>query len=668
MPDSDITSRPSEAAGASAELSALRERLFVSEQRCRDAEAERNLLASVFESARDAIWIWKADGTITAWNAQAERLLGYAATEIVGKSLLTLVPPERQAVAGEAMAKLRDGGWYGQYETVRLRRDGGRLPVELTVSPVRDPSGAVAAAATFCRDISERRKVEDLLSRRMKELAALYRLADRLQRTVSLQGICRAALDAIAAALGCERASILLLDEHAVMRFVAWRGLSESYRAAVDGHSPWDARARNPAPICIPDIELADEPDALKRVVHAEGIRALAFIPLVSRGKLIGKFMTYYRSIHAFERDEIDVALTIARQLSFSIQRQRADAERSRAEALLLESERRFKTLTAEAPVGIFETDPEGHCLYVNERWCRLAGLSAGEAAGHGWTDAIHPEDRRRVSEDWYRCAREGSPFLSEYRFRTPSGTVAWLKGSAQPMRDEKGAVRGYIGSVMDITDHKLAAQRQMVLINELNHRVKNTLATVQAIAAQTARADRAGPEVQNALEARLLALSAAHGVLTEQRWEGADIRDIVAQCLLPHAPARRIRIEGPTIRLCPKAAVAIAMGIHELATNALKYGSLSNEAGKVDLLWRVSQPDLFRLEWKETGGPPVRPPERRGFGSRLIERTLAHDLDGRISLRFEPQGVTCTIEGSLASIDSRSSDSPMSAVEAELH
>lgn len=199
-------------------------------------------------------------------------------------------------------------------------------------------------------------------------------------------------------------------------------------------------------------------------------------------------------------------------------------------------------------------------------------------------------------------------------------------------------------------TERFRAEEQRTVLINELNHRVKNTLATVQAIATQTLRGTGADPTLQERLEARLIALSDAHDILTQENWEGAEIRQVVSKALLPHASSERMKVKGLTMRLSPKAAVAVAMGIHELATNAAKYGALSNGTGLIDLRWEVNKAKLitWKLTWREIDGPTVTEPERKGFGSRLIERNLAHDLDGEATVEYRQDGVVCTIVGQL--------------------
>jgi two-component sensor histidine kinase len=203
-------------------------------------------------------------------------------------------------------------------------------------------------------------------------------------------------------------------------------------------------------------------------------------------------------------------------------------------------------------------------------------------------------------------------------------------------------------GVMSDVTDRKLADQRRQLLINELNHRVKNTLAIVQGIAAQTfrGRAD----EQARIFQGRLLALSTAHNVLTRENWESAGLQEIVADAVRPfHDPGggQRIDAKGEDVRLAPKTAVALAMALHELGANAVKYGALSAPEGRVDLSW-TCRDDRLRLTWRESGGPPVAPPERQGFGARMLQRGLAAELGGKVSIDFEPSGVVCSVDAPL--------------------
>jgi len=222
-----------------------------------------------------------------------------------------------------------------------------------------------------------------------------------------------------------------------------------------------------------------------------------------------------------------------------------------------------------------------------------------------------------------------------------------------QPIIGADGAVSGIFVEGSDVTARVRAAEYQQLLLNELNHRVKNTLATVQSIVSQTLRNAPTPPEARALIEQRMIALSRAHDVLTQEKWEGADLHAIVAQALAPFRESEhdRFRVGGPGVRLSPRMALDLAMALHELGTNALKYGALSDASGVVDLTWRVnhhSTPPHLKLRWAEKGGPPVTPPIRRGFGTRLIERSLAQDLGGEATIEFASTGVICTVDAPL--------------------
>jgi len=212
------------------------------------------------------------------------------------------------------------------------------------------------------------------------------------------------------------------------------------------------------------------------------------------------------------------------------------------------------------------------------------------------------------------------------------------------------------------LADREAAARRQAMLLHELNHRVKNTLATVQGIAAQTLRVGADPEAARHAFLARLLALAKTHDLLTAAAWSGSGVREVILAELVPfrdEARPGRVALEGPEVGLTPNATVALGMAIHELATNAVKYGSLSVPGGRVTVAWSVSAPPRepggagagrrLRLTWTEAGGPPVAPPSRRGFGSRLIERGLARELGGTARIEFAPEGVRCVMDLSLA-------------------
>ena len=204
-----------------------------------------------------------------------------------------------------------------------------------------------------------------------------------------------------------------------------------------------------------------------------------------------------------------------------------------------------------------------------------------------------------------------------------------------------------------DITERKQAEERQRLLVNELNHRVKNALATVQSIAAQSLKGADVSPEARERFTARLLALAKANDVLVAREWSGATLQAIAEQVASPHAGANdkgRFAISGPPVDLAPKAAMAVALALHELATNAAKYGALSTPAGRVELSWTV-EGEALRLTWRETGGPPAAKPARTGFGTRLIQRGLTAELKAVVAMDYRPEGLVCTMTAPLSAV-----------------
>jgi len=267
----------------------------------------------------------------------------------------------------------------------------------------------------------------------------------------------------------------------------------------------------------------------------------------------------------------------------------------------------------------------------------------------------IHPDDFPKIGARLaYLSARpDGEVAEFELRIRRSDGSYRWILDRAVVFeRNTAGRIVKTLSAALDIDERKRAEQHRTLLIHELNHRVKNTLAAVQSIARQTLRNDRDPAEMTEVFTARLVSLSAAHDVLTRENWEGAGLREIVQVAMDPFEEDR-ITANGPDVRLGARAALALGMALHELATNATKYGALSSETGRVDLTWRTRREGkaaVLALEWRERDGPPVTAPKRRGFGSRLLTQGVRHDLNGAAELEFAPDGVVCRITAPLES------------------
>jgi len=316
-------------------------------------------------------------------------------------------------------------------------------------------------------------------------------------------------------------------------------------------------------------------------------------------------------------------------------------------------AEARYRAVFDQVAMGVARVAPDGRFLEVNDRFCAIAGRDRATLLAGDFQAITHPDDLAADEALVIALLSGGKPnYALEKRYISAAGETIWISLTVSLMRDADGAPDYFVAIVEDIAERKAAEglqqrhhQQLRLMINELNHRVKNTLATIQSMASQTLRSDPDPLSAYAKFEARLLGLSQVHDLLTREHWHGADLRAVSLRALAPFvedALSDAIEVDGPDVWAPPSAALALAMLLHELATNATKYGALSTPNGRVRLTW-IFVPDerAVRLTWVETGGPPVTAPTRQGFGSRLISRAL-RDLQGAAALRYEPNGVIC--------------------------
>ncbi|HET7598563.1 MAG TPA: PAS domain S-box protein [Burkholderiales bacterium] len=316
-----------------------------------------------------------------------------------------------------------------------------------------------------------------------------------------------------------------------------------------------------------------------------------------------------------------------------------------------LEQEQRLAATYEHVAIGITEIAPDGRLLRVNEGTCSILGYSREELLSGHMFRYTHPDDVDPDREAFRKqVAGELEFYSAEKRFVRKDGRVIWISVRSSSVRDDTGRLLYVVRVLQDITERKAAERRQKLLIDELNHRVKNTLATVQSLASQTARSAPTPEAFQQGFEGRLIALSKAHDQLTMHHWENADLREVLTAGLAPYgAGSEHVVLRGEDVLLRPRAVLTLAMAFHELITNAAKYGALSVERGRVAIHWRPVRDDMgrtfLRIEWREEGGPPAVPPERRGFGSRLIENSIAAELGGSARLIFAREGLRCEMQ-----------------------
>jgi PAS domain S-box-containing protein len=717
-------------------------------------------LAVTYDHAGSGIVEVDSAGKLLRVNARLCELTGRAPDELLGRSIFEETFSEDVDDDRQQFSRQLSGEIDSYTIEKRISRmDGATFWASVTSSSIRDADGRFLYAVRVQHDISVRKRIEEELAFRAEEQAAMYEFTKRLQHARSLRDVYELALDAIGRALHCKRASILLFDQTEVMRFVAWRDLSDSYRAAVDGHSPWSTEAEDPQPLCIDDIEQADLPDLLKRAVRDEGIKAVAFIPILESDRLIGKFMTYYDYPHAFTDESIEVARTLAHQLGFSIERVRAQkasqqlisivtsshdaivskdldgivttwnqgaerlfgytaedivgksitllipsdradeepeilrrirsgesvdhfetvrrrkdgslvdisltispvrdakgrivgaskiardiTEQKEAEAKIRASEERLQDLLAAIPAAIYTTDADGKITYFNQAAVELAGrtpiLGVDEWCVSWklfWPDGTPlPHDQCPMAV----AIKEGRPVRGvEAVAERPDGTRVPFIPYPTPMRDHDGNVVGAINMLVDVSERKQAETQQRVLLNELNHRVKNNMQMLQSLLFTSARQSSDG-EARRILEdasGRVGAMAAAQRVLydTENATGfGAHqflnaVCQTVRQTFPPHVHVSCKAVAG---ELPNDSAMPLALILNELLTNALKHGL----DGKPDAVIRVEllREDECYLLFVEDPGPgfELAAVRRRSSGLRLVEG-LARQLGGKFAV-----------------------------------
>ncbi len=549
---------------------------------------ERNL-AEALDGLSEGFCLLDRQWRFIFFNRTAEALSEIARDHILGLTIWEVTPHIIDTALDAALRKVMDE----------------RIRVELEFASVLRP-GVIFAVSAFpveaglCltfRDITERRDM-----RRREQMHA-----ERLELAFAASGLGDFSLDL--------NSGIVTYSERA---------------AAIMGC---------PATISLEEVLARAHPDDAERI-QTEARTALR------QGKA---FELEYRTLRP-DGAEIWVAAWVRRQHGdsgrpISMIGLLADVtEPKTKEAKLRESEARFRTLAENVPAPMWIVGVDGMIEFINRAGIEFSGLDAEMCAEpealRAILDArIHPEDLARLAR--IEAAARHVAFEIETRHLNAGNEWRWLRILNHPRLDEDGRLLGYVGLAIDITDIREAQARQQLLIDELNHRVKNTLATVQSIAGQTLSEGRDLGVTKQTFIDRLLALSAAHDLLTREHWEGVDLREIATLAARPHdgASGPRIEIEGPPARLSPNMAVGLAIGLHELATNAARHGALSVSAGRVSLTWRPDpRAAAMRLTWRERGGPPVQPPSQKGFGTRFLTRGLA------AKLAYHREGLTCTI------------------------
>ena len=393
-------------------------------------------------------------------------------------------------------------------------------------------------------------------------------------------------------------------------------------------------RFKKTAMIFISAIHLSDMDRLRGYEMGAVDYVPVPVIPEVLRAK-VKVFVELYRKTRELEKLNIELEQRVASRTS----------ELEASTARLLESEQRRSLALAAGNMGAWDWDRiNGDCLW-DEGQCRIFGVDPAtfSVTPENIRALVHPDDWGHLQTATVKLLENKQAYQGEFRVLRPNGEVRWCFGSAAPSVDDAGNVVRISGVTVDITDRKEAEERQGLLSREVDHRAKNALALVQSII----RLTRAGSVAAYtaAVEGRIQALSRAHTVLAQSRWQGADLGGLVEEEIAPFrtGDASQISLQGPRVLLQPTPAQTLALALHELATNAAKYGALSSETGTVKLSWEVKSGTLV-MSWIEAGGPATSKPASQGFGTRLILASVEGQLGGQALFDWRPEGLKCIL------------------------
>jgi PAS domain S-box-containing protein len=584
-----------------AELEASKDALRLSERR----------LNAVLDNTTMAIFMMDERQHCSYMNAAAERLTGYRFEETLGRPLHDIIHHTHPDGTPFPLQDCRIDRAFPennqeQGEEVFVHRDGRFYPVAFTASPIRDEAARAIGTVIEVRDISAERAAR----------AALERSEERLRLATAGAGVGTFEVD-LASGVG------------------EWSGEATAQMGL--------GRSRFTTEDWLDAVHPDDRPAARAAWVEAvEGrgeyqVRFRVGTPAVGGARWLLARGTVERDVSGRPRRAAGMMLDVTRQVE--------------AETALATSLAELQAFYDTAPVGLCMLDTGCRFVRVNRKLAEYNGVPVEDHVGRTVAEVV-PGIGEAVRDVLERVISEKRPVIDfEMVGETAArpGVVRHFNESFVPVLGRGGAVIGVNIVVEETTERRRAEMQRETLINELNHRVKNTLATVQSIIHQTLRAAAVAGDIQEALDARLAAMARSHDLLTKANWTTVHLCDVAAAAVEPFRArdqGDRLTFSGPDVLLVPRAALAVGMALHELATNAVKYGALSVSRGKVDITWEAGSGHLT-LVWRESGGPVVAPPTRKGFGARLLERVVAHDLDGKVVLDYPPEGLVCTIHAS---------------------
>jgi PAS domain S-box-containing protein len=571
---------------------------------------------------------------------------------------MVALPVARKATASDVIGVILVG------VNSRLRLDEPYMDfLNLIASELAASMARIQSVKKEMEDLAAFRKAEVALRAREAQLAeeamALKRLHDSSARLWQIRDLREGFAEMLRASIqmvDADKGYVQIIDPRGVLTIAAHDGFDQSLlelckEASVEDNSACGRALRAGDRIIIEDVEADETTAAFRPIALAAGYRAVQSTPLMARdGRPLGMLSTHFCNAHRSSEHQLRILDLYARQAADFIERLRSDEA-------LRQSEERYKGIYENAGTGIYSVDLTGRFQYCNPAYASMHGYTEEELRGLSIRDVVHPEDWPRHTPEIQLLTSGKIPsFEIMNRCVAKGGDLLWVHKHVSLLRDAAGHPESIFALVTDVTERKTNEECIALLMREVNHRSKNLLALVQAIARQT----KAPADFLNRFDERLQALAAGDDLLVKNEWKGVNLTEL-ARSQLAHVidPVdARILLSGPPILVSASTAQTLGMALHELATNAGKYGALSNHSGRVELFWNVKDGPpsggLFTIDWRESGGPPVAEPSHSGFGSSVIRNMVEYNLNAEVRLDFLPGGIEWRLQCPLAVVVGR--------------
>jgi PAS domain S-box-containing protein len=520
-------------------------------------------------------------------------MIGRRVEDVAGRSLVEIMGEVGYETIRPYVDRVLQGERAECESEVHFQGVGPRL-LRAVYTPEMDERGNVEGWIASILDVTERKRGEQVA----QQLASIVEFSDDAIVSADINGI-----------------------------IVSWnRGAQRLF-----GYSAEDVVSK-PITILIPPERQDEGPQILDRVRRGEHIDHYETVRQRKDGGLVDIALTV--SPLKDTEGKIVGASKIARDIT----------AHKRVERALRAREAELETVISRTPFMLIRCSPDLRYRFVSPAYAEMLGRRREDVIGRPIVDVIGEQGFKTILPHIKKVLRgERAEYEGEVHYQTIG--KRFLHGVYTPDKDDRGEVIGWIGSILDVTERRRAEAQRDLLIAEVNHRVKNTLATVISIAHQSFSEEKSFEDAQSSFNSRIRALAQSHTRLADANWSGISLETIVRDETAPYRNSSNVNIVGPGVILNPKCAVSLGMAIHELTTNAAKYGALSAKTGSIQVSWESAPADReVRITWVERGGPTVNPPQRSGFGRRLLERALASDLNGTVKLDFRKEGLRCLI------------------------